>query len=358
MSGTSPTSMKAKPVILWCHPRSCSSALVRSFREHPNIKVAHEPLIPILGSSNIDLIYSDRIPFDLEWRDVTRVDAAQLLAENKLPRVEDGILRGDEDDGKSVFIKEMAQSAFSAEAMVAIRPESTFQAPEGSAAYSVPDPVDATPSNPTVFPVELLKKFTHTFLIREPARAIPSCYRGVSVSDAERASQGIESRFSSDLAAWISYRELRILYNFIADPKSEFNTAPGGEDEDFFPQPQPPPLIDADDLTRDPAKVLEGYCEKIGIPFDPRLLHWNLEPVKEFDLPWRFIYREAEESTGFTHDNRTLQEAIKTVHESQLGTVNMLIDKHREDYDIYISAELSLDESEPSTSFELLAKIK
>lgn len=186
MSTNVASSAKAKPVILWCRklrftcfeipstnidpsdPRSCSSALVRSFREHPNIKVAHEPWIPILGSSNLDTIYADRIPYDLEWRNTTRLEVAALLADNKLPEIRDGVLQGDLDDQKIVFIKEMAQAAFSGEAMVAIRPESTFKAPEGALEYQVPDPVDSTPGNPTVFPVSLLRKFTHTFLIRDP----------------------------------------------------------------------------------------------------------------------------------------------------------------------------------------------
>lgn len=54
---------------------------------------------------------------------------------------------------------------------------------------------------------------------------------------------------------------------------------------------------------------------------------------KEFDLPWRLLYKEAEKSTGFKHDDRTLEEAAKVVHESQIDTVNALIEKHRSDYE-------------------------
>jgi hypothetical protein len=34
----------------------------------------------------------------------------------------------------------------------------------------------------------------------------------------------------------------------------------------------PPPVIDADDLQRDPEAVLSGLCEDLGIPYQPQML--------------------------------------------------------------------------------------
>nr|CAD1833664.1 unnamed protein product [Ananas comosus var. bracteatus] len=47
----------------------------------------------------------------------------------------------------------------------------------------------------------------------------------------------------------------------------------------------PPPVIDAEDLEKDPEAVLRGLCQDLGIPFQPSMLRWESGP-REFDGIW------------------------------------------------------------------------
>lgn len=61
----------------------------------------------------------------------------------------------------------------------------------------------------------------------------------------------------------------------------------------------PPPVVDADDILRDPAGVLWHLCQKINIPFTEEMLSW-LPGRRETDGVWAaHWYGAVEESTGF-----------------------------------------------------------
>ena len=36
-----------------------------------------------------------------------------------------------------------------------------------------------------------------------------------------------------------------------------------------------PPVVDSDDILRDPAGVLAGLCDALGISWDPAMLSWK-----------------------------------------------------------------------------------
>ncbi|KZT38264.1 hypothetical protein SISSUDRAFT_1033490 [Sistotremastrum suecicum HHB10207 ss-3] len=328
-----------KPVILWSHHRSCSTAFVRAFIAHPGTKVAHEPFLRVSALSGVDTIHGDRAFENSDkspWYNVTRMDIASILSDNALPTFDsDGKLQADAADERTVFVKDMAQSAFRGEALAALRTDTkTFRGPDDAHTYQPPSPIDATPINPTIFPVSVLRKFTHAFLIRDPTRAIPSVVRGLS--DVAATRPGARPGFSSEVAAYICYLEQRILYNFLTDPESEFNTAPwdneGGK-EQFIQQPQPVPLIDASDLLEDPHKVLSQFCNAVGIPFNPLMLKWDTDPVEEFDVPWRLMFKKAEGSSGFERDTRTPEEIARSLAEEDALIVKDLIKKYRGDYE-------------------------
>ena len=61
----------------------------------------------------------------------------------------------------------------------------------------------------------------------------------------------------------------------------------------------PPPVIDGDDLLRDPPGVLTLLCERLGLPFDPAMLGW--EPgLRDTDGCWAPAWYDAvAASTGF-----------------------------------------------------------
>ncbi len=59
------------------------------------------------------------------------------------------------------------------------------------------------------------------------------------------------------------------------------------------------PVVDADDLLRDPAGRLRALCAALDVPFDPAMLHWPAGP-RDTDGVWApYWYASVEASTGF-----------------------------------------------------------
>jgi Sulfotransferase domain len=60
-----------------------------------------------------------------------------------------------------------------------------------------------------------------------------------------------------------------------------------------------PPVIDADDVLRDPERTLRSLCEVIGVEFSDAMLSWPAGP-RETDGIWaKYWYAEVEPSSGF-----------------------------------------------------------
>ena len=60
-----------------------------------------------------------------------------------------------------------------------------------------------------------------------------------------------------------------------------------------------PPVIDADDVLRDPERLLRLLCDAIGIEFSDAMLSWPPGP-RNTDASWaKYWYAEVERSTGF-----------------------------------------------------------
>uniref|UniRef100_A0A0D3AFJ6 Uncharacterized protein n=1 Tax=Brassica oleracea var. oleracea TaxID=109376 RepID=A0A0D3AFJ6_BRAOL len=62
----------------------------------------------------------------------------------------------------------------------------------------------------------------------------------------------------------------------------------------------PPPVIDADELQRDPETTLRGLYNDLEIPFQASMLKWEAGPIPEDGVwaPW--WYKSVHESTGFS----------------------------------------------------------
>ena len=60
-----------------------------------------------------------------------------------------------------------------------------------------------------------------------------------------------------------------------------------------------PLVVDARDLLIDPASVLGGVCERLGIPFEQRMLRWPAGPKPEDGVWARHWYAGVHASTGF-----------------------------------------------------------
>jgi hypothetical protein len=60
-----------------------------------------------------------------------------------------------------------------------------------------------------------------------------------------------------------------------------------------------PPVLDAEDVLKDPKTVLGAFCAGLGIPFSERMLHWPAGP-RASDGVWApHWYAAVERSTGF-----------------------------------------------------------
>lgn len=117
--------------------------------------------------------------------------------------------------------------------------------------------------NPTLIPTELLldPSIVHTFLIRHPAKAIPSykrlCYPGSPTG------------FNYFDPAEAGYKELRILFDFIRENKPEEKIL----------------VMESEELLEDPERVMKGWCETVGIKFDAGMLQWE-EGTREHLYVW------------------------------------------------------------------------
>jgi hypothetical protein len=111
---------------------------------------------------------------------------------------------------------------------------------------------------------DLLGQFVNTFLIRDPAGALPSL-----------------------AARWPDFTDDESGYAAVARLVDLAETA--GQD---------PPIIDAVDLCRNPAATVRAYCGRVGIPFLPDSLRWRAGMRPEWEL-WRDWYEATARSTGF-----------------------------------------------------------
>ncbi|XP_020108590.1 branched-chain-amino-acid aminotransferase-like protein 2 isoform X2 [Ananas comosus] len=112
---------------------------------------------------------------------------------------------------------------------------------------------------------DLMRKGKHFILIRNPLNILPSFDKVVPLSFLELGLAGLVAIYS----------ELCELGN-------------------------PPPVIDAEDLEKDPEAVLRGLCQDLGIPFQPSMLRWESGP-REFDGIWApWWYGSVHKSTSFS----------------------------------------------------------
>lgn len=108
--------------------------------------------------------------------------------------------------------------------------------------------------------------FTHAFLIRDP---------------------------SAMIASYLGKRESAAFEDFGLDRQADFFEREADRLGDA------PPVVDAGDVLADPEGVLRALCGRLGLAFDPAMLHWP-PGRRATDGPWApHWYRTVESSTGF-----------------------------------------------------------
>ena len=221
-----------KRVILWTTPRSLSSVFYRSISTLSYSKCWFELLagpyyfgpIPDRQCSNFEPNF---VPDGLECEPTYAVVEALLLKE--YPRVD------------LVFSKEMA--------------------------FCLPEPMRQ----------EILEAdIIHTFLIREPERAVYSHYKVIAGAKNYLGYDGLDIQ-----ETLLSYRELLKLYNLVKEHLG-----------------RPPVVINAADLQAYPDELMKNYCDTVGIRYEPHMTTWEPCPVPGPDI-WVEYHRELKASSGF-----------------------------------------------------------
>ncbi|CAG7563014.1 unnamed protein product [Fusarium equiseti] len=226
--------MAPRPIFTATHPRACSTAFERVFMARRDIlESVHEPFGDAFYYG--PEILSDRFRNDTATREQSGF--SQKTYKDVLNEVMDA-----GKDGKRIFIKDMAYY---------------LMAPDDKPTKTAPSLGEDEPSNPTVLPLEVLKQFQFTFLIRHPRRAIPSYYR-CTVPPLDEV-----TGFYEFMPNEAGYRELVRFFDFLIKENIV--------DKDNLV------VIDADDLLDNPEKTIRLYCEKTGIDFKPEMLEWNEE---------------------------------------------------------------------------------
>ena len=60
-----------------------------------------------------------------------------------------------------------------------------------------------------------------------------------------------------------------------------------------------PPVLDAEDVLRDPRGVLARFCDAVGVPFDERMLRWPAGRRPTDGVWGKYWYDAVERTTGF-----------------------------------------------------------
>ncbi|XP_001632044.2 branched-chain-amino-acid aminotransferase-like protein 2 [Nematostella vectensis] len=262
--------MASKRVLLWTAPRCVSTAFERSIMTLKSTKVLHEP-------------FSASFYFGPERQSLRY--AADPVQPNQSYRSVSKTLQKDFDGIDVLFSKDMAYAV-----------QNHFK----------------------MFSEEGFKDFKHTFLIREPAKAIISLYHastnpkltGWSYFDPEEA----------------GFRQMLGLYHYISQHIDDS-----------------PVVIDADDLLDFPNETMKSYCEAVGITYESNMTSWEPGPVADWDT-WAGWHENALKSSGFTR--RSHRNTQKNSYDDEIeqlpAEVKMAIDEARACFEYLAARKLDV----------------
>ena len=253
----------AKKVILWTTPRSLSNAVLCSMSTLKNTKHFHELFTGTY-------FYLPAGPFDpssephLSPEDFTYDGVKKTLLTN-YPGME------------LVFTKEMAFCL----------PESMYE--------------EMTSGD--------FAEFNHTFLIRDPERAIYSYYKGMR-------DEGKDLLVNQFEIIETFYPKMYKLYNFVKEKMGST-----------------PVVIDAVNLQTHPEETMKSYCDALGIQFDSKMLSWEpgrfVPRLKNWSSKNVWLHSVVLQSSGFIKTNPMDQKPVP------INDLPKEIQKHIEDGRFY-----------------------
>lgn len=130
---------------------------------------------------------------------------------------------------------------------------------------------------------EVFQDAKHSFLIRNPKKAIPSQYR---VSENAEIQDSGWNYFDPQEAG---FQELFEMYSFVKD-NLDAN----------------PVVVDADDLLESPKQIMKEYCDRVGIKYEEHMTTWKPgEIIQAWQDSWVEAWRrEAKMSSGFIKSDK------------------------------------------------------
>ena len=111
------------------------------------------------------------------------------------------------------------------------------------------------PDNPTVIPLDVLKRFQFTFLIRHPRRSVPSYWRCTIPP-------------LNEVSGWDYFEPNEMGYDELVR-FFDYGVKQGLIDKQHLT------VVDADDLLDHPEEVIRQFCERTGIDFKKSMLVWD-----------------------------------------------------------------------------------
>ncbi|URN14064.1 sulfotransferase family protein [Streptomyces radiopugnans] len=233
-------------IAMWAHPRAVSTAFLRMMAERGDVTVVHEPLVLLTDHGEVSVPGPDGSTVVLR-------SPGELLAHLAA--------LGEE---RPVFFKDTLEYHY----------QHLFDHPERIAA------------------------FRHTFIVRDPARAIASHH---AIKPEVTCSEiGYEHQWDLFELAWKTTGER-------------------------------PVVIRAERLLADPAGVVSAYCERVGLPYVPEALNWQPGERAEWrpnrrwhlDVMASSAFRAPEREYAVTVDN---DERLRSFHEHHLPYYERLIE--------------------------------
>lgn len=126
---------------------------------------------------------------------------------------------------------------------------------------------------------EIVSKVSHSFLIRNPSKALPSLHKQWPDFNLEEA----------------GFEEQRAMFDAVRKMNNDTGNIPT--------------VVDSDDLLADPDQIMRNWCESMDIVHMPEALSW--EPGKKsLKTDWydgEAWHASLEKSTGFSKKNSTVQ---------------------------------------------------
>ncbi|KAG9253909.1 uncharacterized protein F5Z01DRAFT_688197 [Emericellopsis atlantica] len=252
--------MAPRPIFCATHPRAVSTAFERVFMtRRDTLRCVHEPFGDAFyfgpermgkrfandektrqESGYANTTYRDvlnDIETDGQNEDIRIPNPTRTAS----PAIMGGVSLAYNYQGKRIFIKDMAYY---------------FMAPDGEPTSIAPSLGGRPePNNPTNIPLDILRKFNFTFLIRHPSRSVPSYWRCTIPPLCEI--HGFDHYMPSEAG----YEELVRLFDYLISE--------GVVDKDNLT------VLDADDMLDNPEEKIKEYCKRTEIDFVPEMLEWT-----------------------------------------------------------------------------------